>query len=74
MSKLINIGDLEFIQGRKFNLNSTLLKAGLLSLKRKKLIKEEGFEKVVSLPELILELYTLSRMLDKRNNNKNGKK
>lgn len=72
--KLSNIEELEFIQGKKINTNSTLFKAGILSLKKKGLIREENFEKVVSLPELILELHELSKMLDKRNMNNNNPK
>jgi hypothetical protein len=72
--KLSNIEELEFIQGKKINTHSTLFKAGVLSLKKKGLIREENFEKVVDLGELIIELHTLSKMLDKRNKNNNNPK
>lgn len=71
---LINIQDFEMTKGNKLSLKSDILRAGLTRLKNKGLITEEENEKVVDPLELILEMYEITKMKDKRFGNSNARK
>jgi hypothetical protein len=73
---LIPVSELEFREGKKINSNGLFIKAGIKQLIKKDLVKDEGNERVIELPELILEMYGLICLHYKtrgNNNNPTGK-
>ena len=70
---LISINDLEFVKGKKLNLNSTYLRAGLQQLKKKNLVTYEGNERTIELDELIIEIWKIARANDRCSGNTNAR-
>jgi hypothetical protein len=70
---IISINDLEFVKGKKLDLNSTYLRAGLQQLKKKNLVCYEENERVIELDELLIEIWEIARTNDNRACNTNAK-
>jgi len=70
---LISITELEFVNGKKLNWNSLLLRAGVQQMKNKGMMKIEGHEKIIDLAELIIEISNVAKLEDSRNGNVNAK-
>jgi len=71
---LISITELEFVNGKKLNWNSLLLRAGVQQMKNKGMMKIEGHEKIIDLAELIIEISNVAKLEDSRNGNNNNPK
>jgi hypothetical protein len=69
---LINVSQYESTKGNKWNIQGTLLRAGIDNLKNKGLYVEEGHEKIIDIFELMLELNKIVKSKDKRCRNKNN--
>lgn len=71
---LISVWDLEFVKGNKVNKKSPLVLEAIRRLKAKRHFKQEDYEDVISLPELILTIHDLANEIDNKRGNDNATK
>lgn len=71
---LQSITDFEITKGHKLNMQSTILRTGITRLQNKKLVMEEENERVIDPFELVLEMYEILRLNEKRCGNTNARK
>lgn len=71
---VMSIWDLEFTKGKKVSKKSPLVLEAIRRLKKERKFKEEDYEDVIELPELILKMYDLANEIDNKRGNNNATK